>query len=153
LEIFGMKPGQILGYLRGVAPRMVPAVAAIVPLFEGVERLHLSLDVAEEVLPRIGIEGSFPRQPGREPRWQELLGRLASRGLCAAEKRTAVLTWPGYDSFWTAPAAWPITQRGARGYCVRHLSHLKVACQPDGLTEAKAYLAFGPFERPETAAP
>jgi hypothetical protein len=152
LEVFGMEPSQILEYLRRVAPRTVPEVREITPCFEGVERLHLSLDVGEEIRPRIGIEGSFPRQPRREPRWQELLGRLASRGLCAAEKRTAVLTWPGYDSFWTAPAAWPIAQRGARGYCVRHLSHLKVACDPGGLTEAKAYLAFGPFERPATTA-
>jgi hypothetical protein len=152
LEIFGMEPSRILDYLRRVAPRTVAAAQEITPCFEGVERLHLSFDVGEEIRPRIGIEGSFPRQPRREPRWQELLGRLASRGLCATEKRTAVLTWPGYDSFWTAPAAWPIAQRGARGYCVRQLSHLKVACDPGGLTEAKAYLAFGPFERPATAA-
>ncbi len=152
LEIFGMEPSQMLAYLQSVAPRTAPAAADITPLFEGVERLHLSLDVAEEVLPRIGIEGSFPRQPRREPRWQELLGRLASRGLCAAEKRAAVLAWTGYDTFWTAPAAWPIRQRGASGYCVRNLSHLKVACQPCRLTEAKAYLAFGPFERPGAAA-
>lgn len=152
LEIFGMEPSQILDYLRRVAPCMVPVAREITPCFEGVERLHFSFDVGEEIRPRIGIEGSFPRQPRREPRWQELLGRLATRGLCAAEKRAAVLTWPGYDSFWTAPATWPIAQRGARGYCVRHLSHLKVACQPGGPTEAKVYLTFGPFERRGTAA-
>jgi hypothetical protein len=38
----------------------LPAVAEVLPLLSGVERLHLSLDVAEEIAPRIGVEGSYP---------------------------------------------------------------------------------------------
>ncbi len=153
LEIFGMEPSQVLEFLQDVAPRTVAAAADITPLFEGVERLHLSFDVAEEVLPRIGIEGSFPRQPSREPRWQELFGRLESRGLCSPEKRAAALAWPGYDSFWTAPERWPVAEVGLRGFCVRILSHVKLVCRPDGEPEAKAYLVFGPFDRGSDTAP
>jgi hypothetical protein len=153
LEIFGMEPGQILDYLRSVASRTVSSAAEITPLFEGVERLHLSIDVAEEVLPRIGIEGSFPRQPKRETRWQELLGRLESRGLCSPEKQEAILAWPGFDSFWTAPEQWPLAEIGPRGSCVRVLSHVKVVCRPGCEPEAKAYVVFGPFDGSSAAAP
>ena len=147
LEIFGLEPARILDYLRRAAPRTVPEVLRIAPLFDGVERLHLSFDVSEEVLPRIGIEGSFPRQPRREPRWADLLARLVERGLCSPEKREAVLAWPGYDSFWTAPERWPVAEIGALGFCVRSLSHLKVICQPGREPEAKVYLALGPLDR------
>lgn len=147
LEIFGMESRQILDYLRRVAPRTVRAAQEITPCFEGVERLHLSLDVGEEIRPRIGIEGSFPRQPCRESRWEELFHRLESRGLCSAGKRDAALAWPGYDSFWTAPAPWPVAAMGSRGFCVRGLSHLKAVCRQDREPEAKAYFVFGPFYR------
>lgn len=152
LEVFGMEPSQMLDYLRRVAPRTVPAAQEITPCFEGVERLHLSLDVAAEIRPRIGIEGSFPRQPHREPRWKELFDRLESRGLCSAGKRDAALAWPGYDSFWTAPEPWPIAEMGSRGFCGRGLSHLKVVGRTDREPEAKAYLEFGPFDRASDAA-
>jgi len=153
LEIFGMEPSQMPDYLRRVAPGSASVVAEIAPWFEGVERLHLSIDVAEEVLPRIGIEGSFPRQPKREPRWQELLTRLETRGLCSPAKRDAALAWSGYDSFWTRPESWPIAEIGPRGFCIRALSHVKVVCRPDRAPEAKAYLVFGPLDSSSDTAP
>jgi len=143
LEIFGMTPDQIPGYLRSVASGSVPGVAEIVPIFEEVERLHLSLDVGSEISPRIGIEGSYPRQPAREPRWEIFFARLVAQGLCTPEKRDAALAWPGYDSFWTAPERWPLAESGVQGHCVRALSHVKVVCLPGRGSEAKVYLAFG----------
>jgi hypothetical protein len=132
-----------------VAPSTIPHVADIAPLFDGVERLHLSFDLSPEgVLPRIGIEGSFPRLPRREPRWAALFDRLEERGSCDPRKREAALAWPGYDSIWTATKRWPIEAVGARGFCVRGLSHVKVVCQPDREPEAKVYLAFGYSARP-----
>jgi hypothetical protein len=147
LEIFGLEPAGIPGYFRRLAPGVVHAVEPVVPLFEGVERLHLSFDVTEEILPRVGLEGSFPRQPRREPRWAVFFERLVERGLCSPAKRDAALAWPGYDTFWTAPERWPITEMGPRGICIRTLSHLKVVCAPDREPEAKAYLTFGPPDR------
>jgi hypothetical protein len=143
MEIFGLEPGQILGYLGRVAPAAVPVATEITPLFEGVERLHLSLDLSPEgILPRIGIEGSFPRLPRREPRWASLFDHLEERGLCHSAKRDAALAWPGYDTFWTAPKRWPVGAVGVRGFCVRALSHVKVVCQAGRDPEAKAYFVF-----------
>jgi hypothetical protein len=144
LEIFGLEPAGILGYLRTLAPEVVPAVEPVVPLFGEVETLHLSFDVTDTILPRIGLEGSFPRQPRREPRWEEFLERLVRQGLCAPEKRDALLSWPGYDTFWTAPNRWPVAELGPRGVCIRLLSHCKVVCGPGLEPEAKGYLVFGP---------
>jgi hypothetical protein len=144
LEVFGLQPAEILAFLRDRVPATAASAATVLPLFAGVERLHLSFDLAEEILPRIGIEGSFPRQPSREPRWAAWLDRLAQRGLCSPEKRDAVLAWPGYDTFWTAPRRWPVAEIGPRGVCLRALSHLKAVCRPQHPPEAKAYLVFGP---------
>lgn len=144
LEIFGLEPAGILDYLRKVIPESLPRVEPVVPLFAGVERLHLSFDVTDRVLPRIGIEGSFPRQPSREPRWQGFFERLERWGLCAPGKGNAALAWPGYETFWTAAERWPVAALGPRGACIRTLSHVKLVCAPDRAPEAKAYLAFEP---------
>jgi hypothetical protein len=151
LEIFGLDPAGITAYLERIGPGLVPWVRESAGLFTGAERIHLSLDIGPEILPRIGIEGSFSRLPCREPRWKELFDRLVDRGLCAPEKRDAALAWPGYDSFWTAPERWPVKPRPAAGYCVRRLSHVKVVCRPDCEPEAKVYLMFGPLARPAAA--
>lgn len=143
MEIYGLGPGEILGYLERIAPDSLPRVSEVAPLFAGVERIHLSFDIAPEgILPRIGLEGSFPRLPRREPRWEKLFGKLTERGLCSPEKKDAVLAWPGYETFWTAPAAWPVEAVGARGFCIRGLSHVKVVSTPDREPEAKVYLSF-----------
>lgn len=147
LEISGMETPRILDYLREIAPERVPEAARAGSLLEGAKRLHLSFDVMEEILPRIGIAGSFSRQPPRETRWEELFSPLIQEGLCSPDKRDAVLAWPGYDSFWTAPERWPVAEIGPRGFCVRALSHLKIVCYPDREPEAKAYLVFGPLDR------
>lgn len=146
LEIFGLDPAGILETLRRVAPGMAERVAEVTPLFTGTDRLHLSLDFSSEVLPRIGIEASFARQPEREPRWKSLFERLVTAGLCDPGKRDAALAWSGYDTSRSAPEAWPMAA-GSRGFCVRSLSHVKVVCQPDRDPEAKVYLAFGWLER------
>jgi hypothetical protein len=144
LEIFGMAPAEILAFLRDRVPATATSAETVLPLFAGVDRLHLSFDLTEEILPRVGIEGSFPRQPSREPRWNAWLDRLVQRELCSAAKRDAVLAWPGYDTFWSAPQGWPAAEIGPRGVCLRALSHLKVVCRPEHPPEAKAYLVFGP---------
>lgn len=131
LEIFGLDPAGILSYLSEVAPGALPWVEGVAGQFEGVERIHLSLDLGEEVQPRIGIEGSFSRLPGREPRWGELFERLVSRGLCDPGKRDAALAWVGSGS----------VEGG--GFCFRKPSHVKVVCRPGREPEAKAYLLFG----------
>lgn len=153
LEVCGLDPSGIAAYLQQVAPGTVAWVQDVAHLFAGVERTHLTLDLGAEVLPRIGITGSFPRLPGREPRWGELFERLVGHGLCRPGERDAALGWSGSASFWTAPAvAWPKAV-GPHGFCFRKLSHVKVVCRPDRTPEAKVYLLFGYIpERPPVEA-
>ncbi len=141
MEIFGLDPAGALAYLRRVAPHAAPPLAEIAPVFEGIDRPHLSFDIAEEILPRVGLEGSFPRQ--HEPHWADLFARLVARGLCTPAESDAILAWPGYDTFWTAAADWPLERTGVcdmSGFCVRNLSHVKVVAQPGRPPEAKVYL-------------
>ena len=151
LEFFGLDPAGILEAVRRLSPETMAAAAEVAPLFTGVDRIHFSLDLTSEVQSRIGIEGSFARLPEREPRWREVFERLVQAGLCTPEKRDAALAWSGYDTYRTAPEAWPVAAVGRRGFCVRSLSHLKVVCQPDRDPEAKVYLAFGWLERSKAA--
>jgi hypothetical protein len=144
MEVYGLTPTQMLEYLGRITPQWIPHFAGPASLFDGIERTHLSIDIVDgEISPRIGIEGSYERQPKREPRWRELFDRLVAAGLCTEEKRDASLAWPGWDSFWTAPDRWPM-EAGIGVYCIRALSHVKVVCRPDRGPEAKVYLLFGP---------
>lgn len=149
LELFGLAPREMGTYLKRIEAPVHPAeVARAASLFEGVERTHLSFDLgAQQVRPRVGIEGAFPGLPRREPRWGALLDRLAGAGLCTAAQRAALFAWPGWDSFWTAPDLWPADPRWMGAFCVRYLSHVKVVWQPGRTLEAKAYLAFQALRR------
>jgi len=143
LELCGLDPAAMVAYLERVAaPGAAARAGALIPLIKRCERLHLSFDIASEISPRIGLEGSFVHRPHREPRWSELFDRLMASGLCTPEKRTAVFGWPGYDSLWTASDRWPDDAAGLGGFCVRCLSHLKLVSWPDREPEAKAYLLF-----------
>ncbi len=147
LEILGLGASEAQAYLSRVAPHVLPTLAEIAPLLAGTENPHLSFDITSEVLPRIGLEGAFPRQPKREPRWAAILERLVEQGLCSAEKRAAILAWPGQDSFWTAPERWPVEAVGVGGRLIRFLSHLKVVGQPGRPPLGKAYLGFHHLSR------
>jgi hypothetical protein len=143
IELFGLEPAAMAAYLRRAAsPREAGLVEAAAPLVAGGGRFHLSFDIGVEVLPRIGVECGFERQPRREPRWAELLDRLVAHRLADPAKRDAVLAWPGQDSLWTAPGRWPAAALGLGGHAVRGLSHLKLVLRPGRTPEAKAYLLF-----------
>ncbi|MFY9822006.1 MAG: hypothetical protein WAM82_11540 [Thermoanaerobaculia bacterium] len=148
LEILGLDPPGVIRYLRRTASHAVEPVAEALPLLADAERLHVSLDIGEQVSPRVGLEGSFRRLPHREPRWGQLFDSLVARDFCSPEKRDAALAWPGSDSFWTAPATWPAGARGTGISCVRSLSHLKLVCAAGQRPEAKVYLLLTPFRRP-----
>jgi hypothetical protein len=151
LEILGLDTAALSAFVHQVAPQAAERVAGLAALFKGVDRIHLSLDVAREISPRIGIEGSFLRPPSRERRWQDLLDGLVVRGLCSPEKGQAALRWPGYRSFWTAPADWPIEAAREGLFCIRSLSHVKLVSWPDREPEAKVYLLLTPFRRSSPA--
>jgi hypothetical protein len=132
-------------YLRRLgAPGPAARVAGLRPLLVEADRLHLSLDLGEEISPRVGIEVSFPHQPDRDPRWRRLLDRLVAARLCSPEARDAALAWPGQDSLWSAAARWPAGPGTAATRCVRGLSHVKLVCDRHRPPSAKLYLLFAP---------
>jgi hypothetical protein len=142
----GLDLAGAIDYLRRLgAPGPAAGVAALQPLLGDAGRLHLSLDLGEEILPRVGVEVSFPHQPAREPRWRRLLDRLVAAGLCAPAARDAVLAWPGQDSLWSAGARWPAGPGAAAARCVRCLSHVKLVCDGPRPPSAKVYLLFAPL--------
>jgi hypothetical protein len=147
LEILGLDPPSLSSFIRDLAPQATERVARLAALFAAADRIHLSFDVAREISPRIGIEGSFLRPPSRERRWKGLFDSLVSRGWCSPEKSDAVLGWPGHESFWTAPEGWPLEAARRGFFCVRSLSHVKLVSLPDREPEAKAYLLLTPFQR------
>lgn len=101
LEIFGLEPAAIVEYLHRMTPCTDPRAADLADLFEGVERIHLSFDIAQKVLPRIGLEGSFRRLPHREPGWTGLFERLVRRGRALPRSETRL--WPGPDTTPSGP--------------------------------------------------
>ncbi len=142
LEFFGVAPPAMAAYLQRVSggdhSRQLDAATH---LLTGCDRYHLSFDIENEISPRIGIEGGFVGLPHREPGWRRLFDGLVRAGLCQAEKRDAVLDWPGYDTRLSLRDAWPSSAE-KNGYCVRSLSHIKLLTWPDRAPEAKAYLLF-----------
>lgn len=111
-------------------------------LLADAERVHFSFEITPDGFgTRVGMEGSYLRQPARAPGWHALLDRLVARELCTPVQRDAVLSWPGYDTARTA-ASWPCDDQGAplRGICAYGLSHIKLAMSPERPLQAKAYL-------------
>jgi hypothetical protein len=162
LEICGLDLPALVSYLELFSTAHAHRLARLAPLFADIaqpERLHLSFDLLPDgaIGPRFGVEGSLARLPRREPRWAALFERLVAAHLCDPARRDAVLAWPGWDSFRTAPEVWPVAglaqrEGGLAGFCARALSHLKVVSRPDRPPEAKAYLAFNAV-RTRPAAP
>jgi hypothetical protein len=151
-EICGIEAPALLSYLELFSAGHALRLTGLAPLFAQIaqpERLHLSFDLLAdgEIGPRFGLEGSLARLPRREPRWAALFERLVRAGLCDPVRRDAVLAWPGWDSFRTAPEVWPVAglaegEGGLAGFCARGVSHVKVVSWPDRPPETKAYLAF-----------
>lgn len=152
LNVNGLAPADLTGFLRAIDWH--GEVAAVTSLAADLEELTDSLvvclDVADVVLPVLGIECILREQPAREPRWAALLDELEARGLCTATKRVGVLSWPGHTlrdgagSDWPANLDWGDRLLGADAVSsfYRYVSHVKVVHHADRLT-AKVYLGFG----------
>jgi len=109
----------VAGPPPGVAPR--------------VGMLHVDLD--GEILPKLGVEYTLERREQVRGRLVEtcFLDRLVELGLCAADKRDALASWPGHavralpHELWTSVVA-------------RRVNCIKVLIHAGGPPEAKGYL-------------
>ncbi|HYQ83969.1 MAG TPA: hypothetical protein VEP28_08190, partial [Rubrobacter sp.] len=121
------------------------------PMARLVDYVCLDIDVGETVHRKIGLECSFGgnKQPRTEPRWGVFLDSLVRDGLCTADKRDALLAYPGYVDENAEGIPWPRALRrasqlfGGRSLStyIRSLKHVKLVDQPGEGLEAKAYLA------------
>lgn len=116
-----------------------------------VDRIHLSFDVGDTILPRIGLECFLQKQPTNEYRWQLFLNHLVENGLCTPVKQNALLAWPGFSQKAFHPEISPNNFNWSElllGYKMlsivgRKISHIKIVYEPGIPVESKAYLAFG----------
>jgi hypothetical protein len=143
IDTVGTTLAGVEPFLRSVISDEVAGCAeAALPLLAGAERVHFSFEVTPDGFgTRVGMEGSFRRQPSREPGWQALFDGLVAGGLCTPAQRDALLSWPGYDTARTS-AAWPTDGAGTPlpGLCVYAVSHVKLAMSPERPLQAKVYL-------------
>lgn len=138
----GLGP-ELPGYLRAVGwPGDVDAL--VERLLEPLARAKgdpdgrvsiLHLDLAPQVLPRIGLEHAFERLPQLQGRLAEgaFLGYLVERGWCDAAVRDGLLRWPGQSVAMLPHEIW-------HSRVVRRLNHVKLTYSTGGEVGVKAYL-------------
>jgi hypothetical protein len=143
----------IVEYLAGVGWPCCGAdvLGVLEPIGSLVDYVCLDIDVGETVHRKIGLECYFDgnKQPKTEPRWGVFLDSLVQDGLCTADKRAALLAYPGYVAENAEGIPWPRALRrashllGGRSLStfIRTLHHVKIVYQPGEGLEAKAYLA------------
>lgn len=108
-------------------------------------RIDVGVDAAAEVMPRIGLECYF----GSGAQLIEFARALQDRGLAAAAKTSAALSWGGVVHEQVNRDRWPRDLRAisallegrASSVFLRWLHHIKIILSSGGNLEAKAYLA------------
>lgn len=96
----------------------------------------LHLDVLEgALLPRLGLEYTLERKPQLRGMVVErpFVDRLVQCGLCAPERRDALLAWPGYEVRTLRHELW-------RSWLIRRVNCIKLVHEPGREPQAKAYL-------------
>lgn len=147
LCVRGLACDQAPAYLADAGwsgDRMEPLIRLLSQLSGLVPRIALHLDVADLVLPKVGIECWPEEQPPYSALavWRQFLRHLVEMGLCVPEKSAALLAWPGHAE---REIVWP-------GVFIRALSHAKVVWRPDRALEAKVYLGLAHRWRSELVA-
>lgn len=147
-----LQPDLLIPYLQeiGWQGETQELEALMKQLFALVDRITVCLDVGKRIYPQIGLECILLDRPQRESAWEIFLDYLVARGLCAPEKRDALLNWPGQTTPVNSPVPWPdrliaaslLQPRERFTIFDRQLSHIKIVYGPEGQLEAKAYLWF-----------
>jgi hypothetical protein len=152
MNIKGLSLDQTPAFLKQVG-WPAPADELIIfmePYLDLVDEIRLCLDIGTGIYPRAGLECFIQGQPDHNPRWAAFLDRLVADGLCASDKREALLAWPGQLDPASSTALWPagliieslLQPSDHFNFLSRQFNHVKVTYQPQHPLEAKAYLGF-----------
>ncbi len=144
--------GGIGTYLEDIGwPGDIGEAASLATAMRGrTDNVVLCLDVADRVLPQLGMECFFDAPDDLKLPWGAVFDELISRGLCSPRKRDALLAWTGVTHPSPRLTAWPdslilesLLQPPDRfGAFRRRLNHVKISIVPDGAPLAKAYFGY-----------
>jgi hypothetical protein len=147
LCVRGLATGEIAGFLRAIGCETGTGgigmlVDSLSPL---VERIDLDLDVAGQVLPKVGLEFYPAMDPAAVAR---LTAWLTGAGYCIPEKASALQNWFGLAHEKRHTGIWPrglltasqFLRGRAHSTFLRWLHHVKIVMEPDRPPRAKAYL-------------
>ncbi len=142
----------MIEYLRALDwhTSLIPVEELVNSLDPLTERINIDLDVADRVLPKIGLECRLAADPAA--RWR-FLDYLVSSGLSTSAKAEALLSWGGMAHQLLTPDVWPLSLLalsqflGERVHSVfaRLLHHIKIVYQPDLPLQAKGYFGVSHF--------
>jgi hypothetical protein len=148
LCVRGVSKAQIIEYLRALdydtsSGQLHELLDLLGPW---VERIDLDMDVADRVLPKIGLE-CYPAADASAIHL--LLNHLVSCGLLTPAKAEALESWRGMAHQRLTPEIWPRDLLALSGFLggrahsvfARWLHHVKIVYQPGFPLQAKAYLA------------
>ena len=149
--IKNISPEQILEYLVriGWSGSISELEEVLTNLSTFVDAIALNIDVDEVIGPKIGLECSWFKQPQFEPRYQLFFDYLVETGLCIAQKRDALLGYPGYLSEQSDRELWPNSFSNLSSLLglqhqqiiTKKINHVKVVYHPEEPLQAKAYLS------------
>lgn len=135
LCIRGVSPGAIIEYLKAIdwEGRVSDLECLLESLAQNVAGIDLDIDVADHVLPKIGLEcymtvGHFPA----------FLTYLVSSNLCTPQKRWEIEQWQGITDDYPSS-----------GVFIRSLHHVKIVYEFNTVLGAKAYLGVHHKTRPQ----
>jgi hypothetical protein len=117
------------------------AFGRLAPWLAMADGFALGVDVSGGLVgPKLGVELYGPPGEVDPVVWQPAFARLQAEGLALGAKTAAAMAWPGVERFSQA-ALW--RRRTGRGHPVlaRSIHHLKLVLTPEGLRDAKLYLA------------
>jgi hypothetical protein len=148
INVNGLGLEQLYNYLEsiGLGSRTTQLRNVLPGLYKLVDHLVLAIDISDSFSPRIGIELRFPkgeRSIYNETKWELLLDKLVSLGLCIEGKKEGLMKWGGKSRELFDPEL-------CRFMIFRHLDLIKLVFKPDLPPSAKAYFSFiiQPFSSP-----
>jgi len=117
-----------------------------------VDHFRLDLDLADSVLPPLGLECYIAEPARMAERFLALVQALTEDGLCLPEKAAGLMAWFGITHERRHRAIWPpslLQRKAALGLeeasiFRRWIHHLKITIDGKGGVSAKAYLAVAP---------